>query len=130
MENWSSSLSRDKLNGYRHFGDLRYLTDVTEGRSHDVRLLSSSPAIDRMLWMGSLLVEGHTACQESRYCHLPKEAASARRETEPRIDTGTLARPFHGYACSFRNDGVSSGSDSDELGTLRLAEVIAQVIAT
>lgn len=48
----------DKLNGYRHFGDLRYLTDVAEGRFDDVRLLTSPPAIDRMLWMGRSLVKG------------------------------------------------------------------------
>ena len=36
----------DKLNGYRHFGDLRYLSDVAEGRFDTVRLLSNPPAID------------------------------------------------------------------------------------
>ena len=36
----------DKLNGYRHFGDLRYLSDVAEGRFGTVRLLSNPPAID------------------------------------------------------------------------------------
>ena len=40
----------DKLNGYRHFGDLRYLTDVAEGRFHEVRLLTNPPAIDRIVW--------------------------------------------------------------------------------
>ena len=40
----------DKLNGYRHFGDLRYLSDVGEGRFKDVRLLSNPPAIDRVVW--------------------------------------------------------------------------------
>ena len=40
----------DKLNGYRHFGDLRYLTDVAEGKFHDVKLLSNPPAIDRVIW--------------------------------------------------------------------------------
>ena len=43
----------DKLKGYRHFGDLRYLTDVAEGRFNDVRLLPNPPAIDRIIWMGS-----------------------------------------------------------------------------
>lgn len=42
----------DQLNGYRHFGDMRYLTDVKNGRFNDVRLLSNPPAIDRLLWMG------------------------------------------------------------------------------
>lgn len=41
----------DKLNGYRHFGDLRYLSDVAEGRFDTVRLLSNPPAIDRVVWM-------------------------------------------------------------------------------
>jgi hypothetical protein len=41
----------DKLNGYRHCGDLRYLTDVATGRFQDVRLLSNPPAIDRAIWM-------------------------------------------------------------------------------
>ena len=41
----------DKLNGYRHFGDLRYLTDVAEGRFDTVRLLPNPPVIDRIVWM-------------------------------------------------------------------------------
>ena len=41
----------DKLNGYRHFGDLRYLSDVREGKFEDVRLLSNPPLIDRVVWM-------------------------------------------------------------------------------
>ena len=41
----------DKLSGYRHFGDLRYLSDVAEGRFDTVRLLSNPPAIDRVVWM-------------------------------------------------------------------------------
>lgn len=41
----------DKLNGYRHFGDLRYLSDVAESRFDTVRLLSNPPTIDRIVWM-------------------------------------------------------------------------------
>ena len=41
----------DKLSGYRHFGDLRYLTDVAAGQFQSVRLLSNPPAIDRLVWM-------------------------------------------------------------------------------
>lgn len=41
----------DKLNGYRHYGDLRYLTDVKGGRFNDVKLLTNPPAIDRVMWM-------------------------------------------------------------------------------
>ena len=40
----------DKLSGYRHFGDLRYLSDVAEGRFKDVRLLENPPATDRVVW--------------------------------------------------------------------------------
>ena len=42
--------SLDKLNGYRHYGDLRYLSDVAGGRFQDVRLLSNPPAADRVVW--------------------------------------------------------------------------------
>ena len=45
----------DKLNGYRHFGDERYLTDVASGRFETVRLLSNPPAIDRLVWLGQQL---------------------------------------------------------------------------
>ena len=41
----------DKLNGYRHYGDLRYLSDVGEGRFNDVRLLTNPPLFDRVVWM-------------------------------------------------------------------------------
>lgn len=41
----------DTLNGYRHYGDLRYLSDVAEGRFENVRLLPNPPAIDRVMWM-------------------------------------------------------------------------------
>ena len=41
----------DKLSGYRHYGDLRYLTDVAAGQFHHVRLLQNPPAIDRVVWM-------------------------------------------------------------------------------
>jgi hypothetical protein len=45
----------DKLNGYRHYGDQRYLTDVKSGRFETVELLSNPPAIDRIIWMGQHL---------------------------------------------------------------------------
>ena len=41
----------DRLSGYRHVGDLRYLTDVATGKFETVKLLSNPPAIDRLLWM-------------------------------------------------------------------------------
>ena len=40
----------DSLHGYRHYGDLRYLSDVAEGRFEDVRMLSNPPAADRVMW--------------------------------------------------------------------------------
>ena len=40
----------DKLNGYRHFGDLRYLTNVRGNKLETVRLLRNPPTIDRMKW--------------------------------------------------------------------------------
>ena len=40
----------DGLKGYRHHGDLRYLTDVAEGRFSEVRLLKNPPAGDRVMW--------------------------------------------------------------------------------
>ncbi len=46
LEHWV-----DMLNGYRHYGDQRYMTDVTNGRFHTVRLLSNPPLIDRITWM-------------------------------------------------------------------------------
>lgn len=42
----------DMLNGYRHYGDQRYLTDVQSGRFHTVKLLNNPPLIDRIAWMG------------------------------------------------------------------------------
>ena len=47
----------DKLKGYRHYGDLRYLSDVGEGRFQDVRLLMNPPAVDRVVWMWRHLAE-------------------------------------------------------------------------
>lgn len=48
----------DKLNGYRHHGDMRYLTDVASGRFQDVRLLTNPPAIDLILWAWQHLAAG------------------------------------------------------------------------
>jgi len=41
----------DKLNGYRHHGDLRYLTDVKGGLYKEVHLVPNPPMIDRVWWM-------------------------------------------------------------------------------
>lgn len=47
----------DRLNGYRHYGDLRYLTDVKSGRFSDVKLLTNPPAVDRIMWVGQQLFQ-------------------------------------------------------------------------
>ncbi|MCP4766833.1 MAG: hypothetical protein GY875_11245 [Gammaproteobacteria bacterium] len=39
------------LNGYRHHGDQRFLTDIKAGHFDTVRLLSNPPMIDRIMWM-------------------------------------------------------------------------------
>ena len=41
----------DRLKGYRHHGDLRYLTDVETGRFENVELLPNPPLMDRAWWM-------------------------------------------------------------------------------
>ncbi|MEH6452790.1 MAG: lipase family protein [Psychromonas sp.] len=41
----------DDLDDYRHYGDLRYLSDVKAGRFEDVQLLLNPPALDRLWWM-------------------------------------------------------------------------------
>ena len=65
LTGWSPVISRlidklegilDKLSGYRHFGDLRFLTDVAAGRFRDVKLLRNPPAIDRILWFWKRLM--------------------------------------------------------------------------
>ena len=45
----------DRLHGYRHYGDQRYLTDVKGGRFDTVRLLSNPAAVDRFVWFGQSL---------------------------------------------------------------------------
>ena len=50
--------SLGKLSGYRHFGDLRYLTDVAAARFDDVHLLTNPPAMDRIRWAWRRM--GHT----------------------------------------------------------------------
>lgn len=40
----------DKLGCYRHYGDLRYLTDVKGEQFEKVRLLYNPPAMDRLRW--------------------------------------------------------------------------------
>ena len=62
--------SLDKLNGYRHCGDLRYLSDVGEGRFADVRLLSNPPAIDRVVWMWRHVAKSMCVPVESHSMHI------------------------------------------------------------
>ena len=65
LTGWSPVISRlidklesvlDRLKGYRHFGDLRFLTDIATGRFHEVKLLRNPPATDRILWFWKRLV--------------------------------------------------------------------------
>ena len=83
----------DKLNGYRHFGDLRYLSDVAEGRFHDVRLLANPPAFDRVMWMWKRIAKTlfipihshnmaiyrnklrHIASERNRSARMPEESS-------------------------------------------------------
>lgn len=60
----------DKLNGYRHFGDLRYLSDVAEGRFDTVRLLPNPPAIDRVMWMWKRIATRPFAPVKSHSMHI------------------------------------------------------------
>lgn len=70
----------DMLNGYRHYGDQRYLTDVESGRFHTVKLLSNPPLIDRIAWMGQHIrasflapVKSHgMAIYRSKLVHIAK----------------------------------------------------------
>ena len=73
----------DKLNGYRHHGDLRYLTDVAGGRFHMVRLLQNPPAIDRVVWMWRGVVKEVWRPVKAHgmeiYCRKLAEVAERRR---------------------------------------------------
>ena len=73
----------DKLNGYRHDGDLRYLTDVAGGRFHRVRLLQNPPAIDRVVWMWRGIVKEVWRPVKAHgmeiYCRKLAEVAESRR---------------------------------------------------
>ena len=64
----------DKLSGYRHHGDQRYLTDVAEGQFHNVRLLEK-PASDRPVCLGVEAARQESAGtrEESRYGDLSTE---------------------------------------------------------
>ena len=73
----------DKLNGYRHHGDLRYLTDVAAGRFERVRLLANPPAIDRVVWMWRGIVKEVWRPIKAHgmeiYCRKLAEVAQLRR---------------------------------------------------
>jgi len=78
----------DRLNGYRHFGDQRYLTDVASGRFHEVRLLSNPPAIDRVIWMwGHIAASSFLVPVKSHGMRIYREKlliiAQRRRSTVP-----------------------------------------------
>lgn len=60
----------DKLNGYRHHGDLRYLTDVQGGRFKEVRLVCNPPALDRLQWFWKHLKASFLTPLKSHSCLL------------------------------------------------------------
>ena len=78
----------DRLKGYRHYGDLRYLTDVAAGRFDQVRLLQNPPAIDRVVWMWRGIAKSFwwpvKAHGMEIYCRKLAEVAQARRPEEGR----------------------------------------------
>ncbi len=56
----------DKLNGYRHHGELRYLSDIAAGQFDSARLSANPSIIDQIVWVGKHLtgtlfipVKGH-----------------------------------------------------------------------
>lgn len=73
----------DRLKGYRHYGDLRYLTDVAAGRFDQVRLLQNPPAIDRVVWMWRGIAKSFwwpvKAHGMEIYCRKLAQVAQARR---------------------------------------------------
>ena len=48
----------DRLKDYRHFGDQRYLTDVTNGRFHQALLLQNPPWTDQAKWFWKHIFAG------------------------------------------------------------------------
>ena len=81
----------DKLSGYRHFGDLRYLSDVGEGRFEQVRLLTNPPAIDRIIWMWRRIAKSALMPIRSHnmviYRKKLEEIAGRRNEKKPQPET-------------------------------------------
>ena len=73
----------DSLKGYRHYGDLRYLTDVATGRFDQVRLLQNPPVIDRVVWMWRGIAKSLwwpvKAHGMEIYCRKLAEVAQSRR---------------------------------------------------
>ena len=59
-----------KMQGYRHYGDQRYLTDVAAGRFQDVRLLLNPPVLDRLVWMWKHLATSFFVPIQSHSMHI------------------------------------------------------------
>jgi hypothetical protein len=78
----------DRLHGYRHYGDQRYLTDVKSGRFSDVQLLSNPPAVDRIMWIGQQLVQSWLAPVKSHGMRIYRQKLRhlANRRNQPRQD--------------------------------------------
>ena len=60
----------DRLKGYRHYGDLRYLSDVAEGQFQEARLLSNPPASDRVMWAFRRMARGIFVPLKSHGMHI------------------------------------------------------------
>jgi hypothetical protein len=78
----------DRLHGYRHYGDQRYLTDVKSGRFSDVQLLSNPPAVDRIMWIGQQLVQSWLAPVKSHGMKIYRKKLRhlANSRNQPRQD--------------------------------------------
>ena len=71
----------NKLKDYRHFGDLRYLTDTAYGASSAVQLLTNPSRFDRIRWFWRhiLVSIGMPAKSHSMQIYRNKLAALANR---------------------------------------------------
>jgi len=85
----------DKLNGYRHYGDLRYLTDVQGGRFEEVKLVFNPPALDRLQWFLRHLKASFFTPVKSHSCDLYRrklvEVARYRNKGNSVVTDGSAA---------------------------------------
>lgn len=72
----------DKLKDYRHHGDQRYLTDVTDGKFDNTELLSNPSFEDQTLWFWKGILAGITypVKSHSMYIYIEKLASIANKK--------------------------------------------------